>query len=331
MTRPMTPHSFLVLTRSQIESLISLPDAIRVVEEALADFAQGKSFLFPVIRERIDPYGGFFGVKAAYLASRGCLGYKGGGFWATNRDQGLAGHQSVIVLYDPQTGRPTALMDGNYLTIIRTGAMGAIAAKYLARPDSRSVAVIGAGTQGRIQLAALREVLAVQEVRCFDLHAPSSQAFAALAIQQGLAATACATPQQAVAGADLIVTATPSLSAIIQDQWIQPGMHINAFGADTKGKQEIDPMALTRAKVVVDYWPQAREIGECQHAFRSGLIHSVHAELADIVAGRKPGRETPTEITLFDATGIALQDLVVASCAYEAALLGGLGIRLQLD
>jgi alanine dehydrogenase len=321
---------FVVLTRSEVEALVSLRDAIRVVEQALADFAQGKGLLFPVIRERIDPYGGFFGVKAGYLASRGCLGYKGGGFWASNRGKGLAGHQSVIVLYDPETGVPRALMDGNYLTVIRTGAIGAIAAKYLARADSRRVAVIGAGTQGAIQLAALREVLPIEEVRSFDSQPEVSETFARRAAEEGLRAACCATPRDALDGADIIVTATPSFQPVVKDEWVRPGMHINAFGADTKGKHEIEEKVLARAKVVVDYLPQAGEIGECQHAFRSGLIQSVHAELADIVVGRKPGRETATEITLFDATGIALQDLAVAMCAYEAALERGLGTRLQL-
>jgi alanine dehydrogenase len=322
---------FVVLTRSEVETLVSLQDAIRVVEQALADFAQGNGFVFPVIRERIDPHGGFFGVKAGYLASRGCLGYKGGGFWASNHGKGLAGHQSAIVLYDPETGVPRALMDGNYLTVIRTGAIGAIAAKYLARADSRRVAVIGAGTQGAIQLAALREVLPIEEVRSFDSHAEVSERFARRAAEQGLRAACCATPRDALDGVDIIVTATPSFQPVVEDAWVRPGMHINAFGADTKGKHEIEEKVLARAKVVVDYLPQAGEIGECQHAFRSGLIQSVHAELAEIVAGRKPGRESATEITLFDATGIALQDLAVAMCAYEAALQRGLGTRLQLD
>lgn len=322
---------FLVLTASEVRSLVSLPDAIAAVEAALRDFAEGKAFLFPVIRERIDPYGGFFGVKAGYLASRGCLGYKGGGFWAANRNQGLAGHQSLILLYDPASGVPRAAMDGNYLTILRTGAIGAIAARLLARADSRTVAILGAGAQGRIQLAALREVLPVEEVRCFDVDSEANEAFARLAGEQGLRAEACANPRQAVQGADVVVTASPSFQPIVEDAWVRPGMHLSAFGADTKGKQEIEARVLARAKVVVDYLPQAREIGECQHAFRTGLIEGVHAELGEILVGRKPGRESDAEITLFDATGIALQDLAVARLAYEAALQRGLGVRLELD
>ncbi len=325
------PQPFVVLTRAEIEGLVSLRDAITAVEEAFRALADGQAFLFPVIRERVDPYGGFFGVKAGYLASRGCLGFKGGGFWASNREKGLAGHQSVILLYDPATGAPRAAMDGNYLTIIRTGAAGAIAARALARPDSRRVAVIGTGAQGAVQLAGLREVLPVEEVRCYDAQAEASREFARRAAGDGLRASACRTPRDAVEGADVIVTATPSFQPVIQDAWIGPGTHINAFGADTRGKHEVDEKLLARAKVVVDYLPQAREIGECQHALRAGLIESVHAELGEILTGRKPARESDQEITVFDATGVASQDLAVAAVAYERALERGAGLRVNMD
>ena len=285
-------QAFLILTRTEVESLVSLPDAIPAVEEAFRALAGGQAFLFPTIRERIEPYGGFFGVKAGYLASRGYLGYKGGGFWASNREKGLAGHQSVILLYQPETGVPVAAVDGNYLTVIRTGAAGAIAARCLARKDSRRVAVIGAGVQGNIQLAGLREVLPIEEVRSYDAQEQSNHDFARRAVSQGLRATACATPREAVEGADIVVTSTPSFRPIVEDDWIGPGTHINAFGSDTKGKQEISETLLGRAKVVVDYLPQAKELGECQHAFRTGVIHSVYAELGEILLGRKPGRES---------------------------------------
>src|SRR5438045_8727056 len=120
----MSSLPFLVLARSEVESLVSLRDAIAAVEEAFRDLARGEAMLFPVIRERIDPYGGFFGVKAGYMASRGCLGYKGGGFWASNRTKGIAGHPSVILLYDPETGAPKAATDGHHITVMRPDAVG---------------------------------------------------------------------------------------------------------------------------------------------------------------------------------------------------------------
>src|SRR5947209_4371786 len=182
----MSALPFLILSRTEVQKLVSLRDAITSVEEAFGDLARGHAMLFPVIRERIDPYGGFFGVKAGYLASRGCLGYKGGGFWASNRAQGLAGHQSVILLYNPETGVPQAAIDGNYITVIRTGAVGAIAARALARKDSRIAAMIGAGVQAAIQLAGLREVLPIEEVRCYDKDRTAAETFVRNAAGGGL-------------------------------------------------------------------------------------------------------------------------------------------------
>jgi alanine dehydrogenase len=325
------PQPFLVLSRAEVEKLVSLRDAISAVEEAFGDLARGDAMLFPVIRERVDPYGGFFGVKAGYMAARGCLGYKGGGFWASNRAKGMAGHQSVILLYDPETGVPKAAIDGNYITVIRTGAVGAIAARVLARRNSRVAAMIGAGVQGAIQLAGLREVLPIEEVRCYDKNTAAAEAFARDAAAAGLRASAATSAAQAIDGADIVVTATPSFQPIVESGWIRPGMHVSAFGADTRGKQEIEEKLMPRAKVVADYLPQSREIGECQHAFRTGLIGGVHAELGEILIGKKPGREADDEITLFDATGIALQDLAVAARAYDAAMAQGIGTRVILD
>jgi alanine dehydrogenase len=323
--------SFLVLNRAEVERLISLPEAIAAVEQAFIDLANGAASLFPVIRERIDPAGGFFGVKAGYLPSAGALGYKGGGFWAANRAKGLEAHQSVILLYDPETGTPRAAIDGNYLTILRTGAAGAIAARELARPDSSIAAIIGSGAQGDIQLRALCEVLPITEVRCFDSDPARARGLAEVACSRGLRGSAAGSIRGAVEGAHVVVTATPSFEPVIDSDWVEAGTHINAFGADTRGKQELDPQLIARALLVVDYLPQAREIGESQHAFREGLIGEVHAELGEILARKKPGRSSSDQVTIFDATGIALQDLAVASVVWRAALRDGVGVSVQLD
>jgi alanine dehydrogenase len=319
----------LILTRTDAERLISLSEAIPAVEKAFLDMAAGRAVLFPVIREPV--LGGFFGVKAGYLPSAGILGYKGGGFWASNRARGMAAHQSLIALYDPDTGQPLAVIDGNYLTIIRTGAAGAIAARELARPDSSVAAIIGAGAQGEIQLRALAEVLPIRKVHVFDPNRAGAQALADSAESRGIHATIADSVHDAVKHADVIVTATPSFEAVVQREWVRPGTHINAFGADTRGKQELDPALVAHARLVVDYLPQAREIGESQHVFRDGLVETVHAELGEILARTKPGRTSPTEITVFDATGIALQDLAVASVVLNAARSQGLGVSIKLD
>jgi len=327
----MKPSQILVLSRSQIERLISLKDAISVVEQAFKDFALGKATNFPVIREKIEPFGGFFGVKAGYLSSQGYLGYKGGGFWRSNPKSGLAAHQSVIVLYHPETGLPLAVMDGNYLTVIRTGAAGAIAARYLAKPDSTKVAIIGTGTQANIQLASLLTVLPVEEICCYGTNPESAQKFAVSWRNRQIHTIACSAAEEAVQGADIIVTTTPSFQPIILEDWVSPGTHINAIGSDTRGKQEIDHRILGRAKVVVDSWDQAKELGESQHAFREGLIKGPYAEIGEIVAQMKPGRENDSEITVFDSTGMAIQDLAVAAHVFQAAQHHRVGICVDLS
>jgi alanine dehydrogenase len=327
----MGSHTLLVLSRADVEPLIGLHEAIPVVEKAFEDLAAARAVVYPVIRERIDPHGGFFGVKAAYLRSQGYLGYKGGGFWKDNRAHGLEGHQSLILLYDPVTGAPTAVIDGNYLTILRTGAVGAIAAKHLARKGARTVAVIGCGAQGRIQVAALRQVRPIGTVRCYSRGAESAARFAAHCRALGVDAVSCSSEQDAVKGADIIVTSTPSFAPVVKDAWVTPGVHINAIGADTEGKHEIDQAILARAKVVVDSWSQAARLGECQHGVRDGLLSSPHAELGEIVAGQKPGREREEEVTVFDATGLAIQDVAVAAYVYEAARARQVGTPLDMD
>lgn len=322
---------FLILSRVEVESVVTLKNAIECVREAFLAMSRGEAHLFPVLRERIEPSGGFFGVKAGYLQSQGVLGYKGGGFWAGNAAKSIAGHQSVILLYDPETGIPLSAMDGNYLTIIRTGAVGAIAARELARPDSKCAAIIGCGAQGEIQATALREVLPLEEVRCYDANRDSRTRLAAKLRQAGLDANEFPTAAEAVKGADIVVTCTPSFAPIVKEEWVREGTHFNAFGADTKGKQELETGIVNRAKVVSDYWPQSRTIGECQHAYSGGTMTEPHAELGDVLAGKRRGRETAREITMFDATGIALQDLAVAHLAYQTALSRGIGTRIRLD
>ncbi len=317
---------FLVLSRAEIEPLLTLPDAMDCVEQAFRELALGQASLFPVIRERIEPYGGYFGVKAGHLRTAGVLGYKGGGFWASNRDQGVAAHQSVIVLYSPATGVPMAALDGNFITVIRTGAAGAIAARVLARRDSHNAALIGTGVQARIQLTALRQVLPIERVRCYSRNPASAAAFA-----ESVGGEAADSIEAAVDNADVVVTATPSFEPLVRSNWIRAGTHINAFGADTRGKQELDIELVSTSTRIADHLPQSREIGEFQHAFRAGRVSDVHAELGEVLAGMKPGRTSPTEITIFDATGIALQDLAVAARVYDIAQRKGVGTHIKMD
>jgi ornithine cyclodeaminase len=318
----------LCLSATDVAAVLDLEACVPAVEEAFASYAAGASQLYPVVREQLPDTGGIFGIKSGYYRDRGWLGLKAGGFWADNRRHGLPTHQSVILLFDPATGVLSGVVDANVITRLRTGAVGALAARYLAPPAAKRAAVIGCGAQGEIQTRALVWALPeLAEIRCFDQAPASVDAYLAATADLGIPIHRVRSAAEAVRGADVIVTTTPSWEALVQDADVGQGAHISAIGADTKGKQELDPALFRRARVVVDDWQQAREIGESQHAHRLGWLGAddVYAELGAIAAGRKGGRGTYAGLTIFDATGIALQDLAAAGLAVERARERGVG------
>ena len=323
----------VVLNDHDVEKLVSFDENLRMIEQAFGDYNMGKSHVFPVVREEIAKHRGIFGIKSGYVEEQETLGFKAGGFWANNKEQGLTNHQSVMVLFNPVTGQPSALVAANFVTKIRTAAIGAIGCKYLARPESTVLAIIGAGRQGRNQLEAALKVLPnIKEIFLYDVVAAAAEALARdiAHYPQKIVVAACA--KQACVGADVIVTAASSFKAIVMNEWIKPGTHINAIGTDTRGKQELDPEILARAKVVVDNIGQCIYLGECQHAIDAGIItrESIWAELGELVNKTKPGRLTAEEITVFDTTGVAIQDLATAGYALEEAVKKGVGIRVML-
>jgi len=203
-----------------------------------------------------------------------------------------------------------------------------VAVKYLARPDAVRLGLIGAGAQARTQVAAILKVRPIREVVVFNRHLEHSRAFAAWVAEQfGIEARATGEAAEAVTGQDIVVTTTPSRSPVVARDWVSPGTHINAIGADAAGKQELDPAILTAAKVVVDDWTQASHSGEINVALAEGKLarEQVYGMLGEIVAGKKPGRETPQEITVFDSTGLIIQDLALGLAVYQRATEKGLG------
>ena len=321
----------IVLNDQEVAGLVSFDVNMRMIEQAFSDYSQGKSFAFPVIRESIKKHGGFFGIKSGYLEEQEVLGFKAGGFWANNKNAGLPNHQSAIMLFNPATGQPRAIVAANFVTQIRTAAIGAIGCKYLARPDSRVLAVVGTGQQGRNQLEAALKVLPhIEEIRLCDAIPAAAEALVRDMAGRPQKVTLAADPEQACRGADVIITATSSFKAIVMDEWIRPGTHINAIGTDTRGKQELDMRIFARATVVVDDISQCIYLGECQHAFDAGIIsrEMIYAQLGEITSGTKKGRRTSEEITVFDTTGVAIQDLATAGYALEEAVKKGVGSRI---
>jgi ornithine cyclodeaminase/alanine dehydrogenase-like protein (mu-crystallin family) len=233
---------------------------------------------------------------------------------------------------DGDHGYPLAVMDSIEITIQRTGAATAVAARYLARRESRTAAIIGCGVQGRIQLRSLREVLALESVAVHDIDRESSDRFVAWArADLALDARVASSVADAVCDADVVVTCTSSTHVVLEDADVRPGVFVAAVGADNEHKWEIDPRLFPRSKVVVDNLNQCATIGDLHHAIEGGTMtrEAIHADLGSIVAAKQPGRERDDEITLFDSTGIALQDAVTASLVLRRATEHELGTRFD--
>ena len=323
----------VVLSRAELQQLLSLEIVIPIIEKAFIAFADGRTIAYPVVREQVEAHRGIFGIKSGYLKDENVIGLKAGGFWLDNPKRGLMAHQSSAVMFDPETGLPTAFMDGTHITVIRTAAVGALAARVLSREDARVAAILGCGAQGTGQAQALLQVRGIQEIRAFDALPESAQRFADTLRSTGVAVRIVTDAEEAVRGADIVVTATPGRQPVLRSEWVVPGMHVSAFGADTKGKVEVESALFARATVVVDDVVQATTIGETQHPVAKGVIKEsdIHATLGEILAGRKPGRTRKDEITLFDATGLAFQDLVCGHLAVKLAAERGLGTRVRLS
>jgi alanine dehydrogenase len=320
-----------LLSKGDLEQVLTLAEVIRAVEDGFRADAEGNVTTFPVVMEHIPEHDAFFGIKSSFVPTTDALGVKVAGFWPPPVDSVVPGHFAVILYLDGKTGTPLAFMDGDLITTLRTGAAGAVAAKYLARPDSSTVGVVGAGVQGQIQVRALAELFELAEVRVWDQSRAAVDRYADKVSSLGVPVQPAGDPRAAVMDADIVVTATPSRSILVEADWVTAGAHVNGIGADARGKQEIDPHLFPRATVVVDKLHQCRELGDLQHPLQLGLMREdeVHAELGQIVAGQREGRTGTDQITIFDATGVSFQDIVTARLAYERAVGLGLGSEFE--
>lgn len=298
-----------------VARIMSLGEVIDLIERAFADDARGVHRNFGVVRERLAPaHDGIFGIKSGLAGNT--LGLKAGGFWLGNRARGIPPHQSTMVLFDPDTGCPTAFVGANRITGLRTGAAGAVAARHLARDNAGRVALIGCGAQGTMQLRALALSRTLTSVQLWDANRDAAVALRdAFAAESGVPVEIGADPESMVRTAEIVVTATPASGPVVMADWAAPGQHITAVGADTAGKRELDTPLLLRSRLVVDNRQQALTLGETQHL--RGLVDDpeaeIAAELGEVVAGSARGRQSDEDITIFDATGVTFQDLVVAA------------------
>jgi alanine dehydrogenase len=326
-------HGVLIFSEKEVKSCLPMKDAINAVRQAYVAFAEGRVAMPPVVHLCVEKYNGEIDVKTGYVEDFQLISTKIASGFYDNPKIGLPSGVAVVILMDLKTGLPLAIMDGTYLTAVRTGAAGGVAASVLARKSSKTVGVIGAGSQGREQVLALRELFGIEKVKVWSKTASSARKYSSeMGKRLGIDVQATANPREAVTDADIIVTATPARNAIVMDEWIQPGVHINAIGADAPGKQELDPKIMKRAKIVVDSLKQCRIIGEIQHALSQGIIKDsdIHAEIGEVLIGKKSGREADDEITLFDSTGIAAQDIAAANIVYQFAKKTGMGKSVTL-
>ena len=314
----------LLLDKNHVESLLSMEDAMEATKEAFIYHGQGAGRVFPVVREKLGT-GAVFGIKSGGVESHSLLGFKAAGFWAANRALGGEPHQATILLFDPDTGRPHCVIDGNLVTTLRTGAAGGLGLLQFARRDSKHLCVFGTGTQARIQTRfALRLLPQLNSVHYISINgAPDGDFESAVAVEAG--AIGCQVSHAvdrdaAVSVSDVVITATPGTGALFSLDAVQPGTHLNCVGADTEGKRELPEGLLGRAQVFVDDVAQARQIGETQWAKETPCI-----SLGELLTGQASFERRREDITVFDMTGIALQDLTVAGLLMRRAAAENVG------
>ena len=317
----------LIVPERLIAELVSPADAFAAIEACFAAMARGDAYNFPVVREALGE-GRQYGFKSGLDRAGASLGVKAGGYFPGNMARGMVNHQSSVFLFDPESGRPLAMVGGNLLTALRTAAASAISIDRLARRDARVLGMVGAGHQAGFQLRAAARVRKFDRVVAWNLHPEMLPKLGAIAAELGLPFEAVSLAELAAA-ADVIVTITSSNKASLLDGHIKVGTHLACMGTDTVGKQEVEPGLFSRASVFTDEVAQSVSIGEAQHAVGEGLISARDiTPLGDVLIGRHPGRVSAEEITLFDGTGVGLQDLAVAGVAVLRARERGLGVEV---
>lgn len=335
----------LVLSRQALAAMLDLRTAVGAVEQAFIQKSARQASLIPMLYHALHA-GADFDIKAGHMPQSHVYGLKLVSWFGHNPEQGLPAMPGTTLLFDDANGQPLALLNAEGIGLLRTGAAGAIGAKYLARPDSRRLLLVGTGAQAACQIAATLLVMpGLESVQLYNPHGAAKAAARLPAIAAeaaGLLAgcgqaldvpvTVAADLPAAVAQSDIIITATPSHQALIDAAWVKPGTHFSCIGADVKGKQELDPIILKHARVFADDIQQAIEIGECQTAVNNGILFQteIAGEIGAVMARTLAGRMDASEVTVFDSTGIALQDLAVARAAYDLALQKGVGAWVAL-
>ncbi len=324
-----------ILTEADLRAVVRLDrSAVGCVEAAFAALETGQVIMPPILRLAIPERNGEVDVKTAYVPGLDSFAIKISPGFFDNPGLGLPSVNGLMVLFSARTGLVEAvLLDNGYLTDVRTAAAGAIAAKYLARREAKTAAILGAGTQARLQLKALALVRPIERARIWARRMERAAAAAAeLATELGIPVEPVVTAEQAVRGSDIIVTTTPAAEPILMAAWIEPGQHITAMGSDAEPKNELDPALVAKADpYVADRLAQVRRLGELHHAIAAGCAgaETVFPELGAVVSGSHPGRTSRAAITIADLTGTGVQDTAIATLARERAVAAGGGTSFE--
>ncbi len=324
----------LLLSEQIVKQLLNMDEVIDAVESAFCEKALGhvqmpaKPYLF------YNKYNGDLRVMPSYIEGIDTSVVKIVNVHPDNPEKyQLPTIMAILIIIDPKSGAPLALMGGAWITAMRTGAASGVATKYLARKDSKTLGIIGAGVQARTQLIAIAKVRGIKEVYVYDRNMEKARKYAEeMNKSLGINIVPVGTLEKAVKSVDILTTVTPSKEPIIKNDWIKEGTHINAIGADAPGKEELDPIILKRAKIVVDCYEQASHGGEINVPLANGVIkmEKIWCELGEICAGLKPGRASLEEITIFDSTGLAIQDAATARLVYDKALEKNYGHVIEI-
>ena len=328
----MKPAGTLLLTRRNVAALLTIDECIAGVEHAFKLYGEGKTAPPGILG--VHARDGGFHIKAGLLnLDRSYFAAKINANFPDNPTRlCLPTIQGLVVLCDGEYGAPLAVMDSIEITIQRTGAATAVAAKSLARSDSKTITICGCGNQGTVSVRALANVFSLEKVFAYDVNVAQAQRLAnELSNELGIQVVAVEDLENAVGQSEIVVTCTPSKQPFLEERFIKPGTFIAAVGADSAEKQELEASLLAENKFVVDVLDQCATIGELHHALQDELMTpgDVFAELGEMIAGVKPGRISPDEIIIFDSTGMALQDVITATIIYERAVTNGVGIVME--
>lgn len=321
-----------VLTEGELRELVGLDDeALGAIEAVYPLISSGVGSMPPIMRIDVPENNGEIDIKSAYLPGYPGIAVKVSAGFFDNPARGLPSLGGLMMVFDSETGLPrAALFDNGYLTDLRTALAGAVAARHLSVDDASTVAVLGAGAQARFQVEALGLVRPIHRVLVWARRPEQAEALAAELSRGGVEASAVPSREEAAAGADILVTATPSTDPLVTEEMLHPGLHVTAVGSDAEGKQEISARAVTTADVFVcDSLAQSSRLGELRAAAEAGFDLSRAVELGTVITGDSTGRTDPEQVTICDLTGTGAQDTAIASLAMERSGPADAGISIE--